>query len=528
MSHSRRPSRVVLAFASAGLALTALGCTASPAPSTPASSGEPSASGEPTNVAPGPRTLTLGVAGSLQGSGWNPEAQPVFQNYPADAVWDQIVRLDKYGKPQPGAAESFEFSADNKSVTFHLREGMTFTDGTPVDAAAVQKAFEFQQKSNAGRFPETMAFDVPDSLTITATWPEPVPTLPLVVRDIRMQCPEWLAAGVFDTPCGYGAYTLDAANTVVDSTYTFVKNPDYWDAANVPFDTLVVKIMDSDTAVINALKTDQVDGALLGPSTYDEAEAAGLAQYPLSGETLRMILSDHEGKIVPGLGNVKVRQAMNMVFDKQAMADALFDGKATPAVQIFREGSDAWLDGLADPYPYDIEKAKSLMKEAGFENGFELEVATLDGIGAETWLPYITQQLSELNITVKEVRLTGPNAILDLLFTEGKYPTPVWQLGNFGESLQDVRDYILDDGTWNIASQKDATIDAWWAEIVAGTGDKVAIQKEMNQYVIDNAWFIPFANPQRFFVYNTEKVLLPDVSTPDGTFPVIWDFKPAA
>ncbi len=523
MSHPRRPLRVGLAIASAALAMTALGCTSSPAPS---GSSDPG-----TTAASGPRTLSVGISGKLQQAGWNPDTQPVFQNYPAEAVWDQIIRLDKFGKPLPGAAESFEFSKDNKSVTFHLREGMKFSDGTAVDSAAVKNAFEYQQKVNEGRFPKKMTFDTPDALTITATWPTAVPTLPLVVRDIRMQCPAWLKAGVFDTPCGYGGYTLDAANSVTDSVLTFTKNPNYWDAANVPFDTLVVKAFDSDTAVLNALKTDQIDGALLGPSTIDEVDGAGLKGYPLSGETLRMILSDHNGKVVPALGNVKVRQAMNMVFDKQAMVDKLYGGHGTPATQIFREGSDAWIDGLTDPYPFDVEKAKSLMKEAGYENGFEMTVATIDGIGAETWLPYITQQLGELKITVKEERLTGPNAILDLLCLntdDKKYPTPVWQLGNFGESLQDMRDYVLDDGTWNIAKQKDPKIDAWWAQIVAGTGDKAAIQKEMNQYTIDNAWNIPFLNPQRVFAYNEKALSVPDITTPDGTFPSIWDFKAPA
>lgn len=520
MSHPRRPLRTVLTIASAALVLTSLGCTTS---QTPNGSGSTSAAE--------PRTLSVGISGKLQQAGWSPDTQPVFQNYPAEAVWDQIIRLDKFGKPLPGAAESFEFSKDNKSVTFHLRKGMKFSDGTAVDSAAVQTAFEYQQKVNEGRFPKDMTFATPDAQTITATWPAPVPTLPLVVRDIRMECPAWLKAGVFDTPCGYGGYTLDKANSITDSVLTFTKNPSYWDAANVPFDTLVVKAFDSDTAVLNALKTKQIDGALLGPSTIDEVDKAGLKGYPLSGETLRMILSDHSGKVVPALGSLKVRQAMNMVFDKQAMVTKLYAGHGTPATQIFREGSDAWIPNLKDPYPYDVEKAKALMKEAGYENGFEMTVATIDGIGAETWLPYITQQLGELKITVKEKRLTGPNAILDLLCLktdDKKYPTPVWQLGNFGESMQDMKDYVLPEGTWNIAKQKDPKIDALWAQIVAGTGDRAALEKEMNQYTIDNAWNIPFLNPQRVFAYNPAALAVPAITTPDGTFPSIWDFKAAA
>ena len=83
-----------------------------------------------------------------------------------------------------------------------------------------------------------------------------------------------------------------------------------------------------------------------------------------------------------------------MVFDKAAMAKSLYQGNAEPTAQVFRKGTDAYIDGLQDPYPFDVEKAKSLMAEAGYADGFTLELPTMEGQNHETLMPYVTQQLA--------------------------------------------------------------------------------------------------------------------------------------
>ena len=116
------------------------------------------------------------------------------------------------------------------------------------------------------------------------------------------------------------------------------------------------------------------------------------------GQTTRLLLTDHLGKAIPAIGNLKVRQAINMVFDKAGMAKSLYQGNAEPTAQVFRKGTDAYIDGLQDPYPFDVAKAKSLMAEAGYSNGFTLNLPTMTGQNFETLMPYVTQQLAQLNI----------------------------------------------------------------------------------------------------------------------------------
>lgn len=524
---NRRPILATLSVLGIALATSLAGCSGGGEDTSTSSGSEPDSS-QSSNESPAEEsdgTVTLAVVGTIQAGGWDPSNQPRFQNYPATAVWDTLIRNDEFGKPLPGAAESFEFSDDNKSITAHLREGMLFSDGTPLTAESVKASFEYMSNGgSAARFAD-LTYDIPDEHTITVTWPDPQPTIALTVSEPYISSEKWLEEGnPAEKPVGSGPYILDEANTTDGSVYTLTKNVDYWDADNLKFDTVVVKIMESETAVVNALKTNQVDGALLGASSYDEVTNAGLESLVLAAEVTRMLITDHKGEVIPALGDVKVRQAMNMILDKQAMADKIFLGYAKPVSQIFREGSDAYIENLEDPYPFDVDKAKKLMEEAGYADGFDLQIPTMAGQNFENILPYITQQFSLINIRIEEVPLTGPNAILDLL--SGTYPVPMWQLGNYGESLQDVRDYLLPEGTWNVLHQKDETIDKIWKEIVKTSDpDKLKdLEQEANQYVVDQAWFIPIVAPERFFVHNS-KIKLESISDFNGTTPFLWDFE---
>ena len=150
---------------------------------------------------------------------------------------------------------------------------------------------------------------------------------------------------------------------------------------------------------------------------------------------------------------LKVRQAINMVFDKEAMAKNLYQGNAEPTAQVFRKGTAAYIDGLQDPYPFDVDKAKQLMAEAGYADGFTLELPTIAGQNFETLMPYVTQQLAQINIKVKQVPLSGANAISDLL--SGKYPVVLWQLGNLGNSALQIYIESTPEGWWNLEHQPD-------------------------------------------------------------------------
>jgi peptide/nickel transport system substrate-binding protein len=468
---------------------------------------------------------TLTLAMTLDDYGWDPSNQPGYQNWKAEAVWDSLVKCNAVGELEPDVSDEWEVTRNNTTFEAHIREGMKFSDGTPVDADAVKASFEFVTENGGSAADyEGIKIKVSDPQNIAITWPEPQPVMSNKVCAPRIAPAAYLKAGKFDKPLGSGPYVLDEAGTTTGSVYAFTKNPDHWNADHYPYDKLALKVFKDETAAVSALKTDQIDASLVPQSAVAEAEGSGLDVLGFKGQTTRLIISDRKGEVEPALGDVRVRQAMNMVFDKEEMAASLYQGNAEPTAQVFREGTAAWIDGLEDPYPFDVEKAKSLMAEAGYSDGFDLELPTMEGQNFENLMPYVTQQLAEINIDVKQVPLSGANAITELL--SGKFPVVLWQLGNLGNSALQI--YIEDTvpGWWELQDQPNEFIDSRWEQIAtADPAESERLQKEINQYLVDEAWFAPMVYMGTNYAYNADKVSIPTQSDQEALTPKLRDFQ---
>ena len=469
-------------------------------------------------------TLTLAMNADIQG--WDPSNQPGYQGWPGEAVWDQLVKCNEFGKAEPDIADKWSISQDSKTLTAHIREGQKFSDGTPVDSAAVAATFEYMTShgGSSGDY-KGIKIETPGAQDIAITWPAPEPLIIAKACAPKITTKALLDSGkINDTPIGSGPYVLDAGATTRGSVYTFTKNPNHWNAASYPYQKLVVKVIESETAAVSALKTGQIDGTLISAQSYNEVQASGKQITTMHGVTTRLLLTDHLGKKIPALGSLDIRRAINMVFDKQTMVKSLYQGHGEPAVQIFRKGSDAYVDGMSDPYPYNVDAAKALMAKAGYANGFTVELPTMAGQNFETLMPYVSQQLGLLNIKVKQVPLSGANAIGDLL--SGTYPVVLWQLGNLGESLKDIDVAVRPTGYWNLSHQPDATVEGLWKKI-AGTSDvaeRKAAQQEINKYIVDQAWFAPMVDPDGFYAHSAD-VKIDHVSDFEGLAPKLRDFK---
>jgi ABC-type transport system substrate-binding protein len=465
--------------------------------------------------------LTLGMTADLTG-GWDIIDQPPYQSWGIQAVYQQPCTILPGGEYAPDAAESWEVSEDNSSVTLHLREGAEYSDGTPVDAESVQASFDVVKETASDRYGD-ITYDIPDDQTITIAWPEPQPLLMDRVCAPKLASTEFLASADRDTqPVGSGPYTYDLDASTQGSIYKLVKNPDYWNADAYPYKTLELRVLEDTTASLNALKTGQIDGTVIDSGAYDEAESSGLEITGVQSGMLMIHLTDRLGEVIPALGDVRVRQAMNMIIDKQAVVDQLWDGHASPIWQPFQLNAQAILD-IEEPYPYDEEKAKALMAEAGYEEGFTFTVPTMEGQPWVRLMPYLTEQMAKLNITVEQQALSGPDAIAELL--SGDFPVPVWQVGA-PSSIEDISIHILDTGFWNVSHQPNETITELWDQIVTGDDEqKLAAQQETNQYVIDNAWFVPILSPYNYYAYNGENVTIDEVTDPNGGHPMLIDFQ---
>ena len=146
---------------------------------------------------------------------------------------------------------------------------------------------------------------------------------------MRIAPAAYLEAANWDVPIGSGPYVLDTGKTTTGSVYAFTKNEDHWNADHYPYPKLELRVIESDTAAVSALRRVR-STPRWSRRRRGRGGGSDLEVIKFQGQTPRLIISDRTGEVVPALGDVRVRQAMNMVFDKEAMAQQLYLGNAEP------------------------------------------------------------------------------------------------------------------------------------------------------------------------------------------------------
>ena len=384
-----------------------------------------------------PAAETVGGAELSIGYAYAPETfDPMFAIAGAQAsahihaIYGALIERDDEGVERPGMAESWEW-VDPTTLTFKLRPGIKFTDGEAYDAEAVKKWIDYGRTATETPYKNLSAVEnvvVEDPLTVTLELNRPDPRLTkfFVGHMGAVPSPAALESGDLGiNPVGAGPYTLDTDKTIIDNSYTYVKNPDYWDADRFAFDTLVIKIYADANAMYNAVVSGQVDVGYGNGSNFASAESSDLEILSRPQNANGISLYDIEGVNVPALASQDVRQALNYAIDKQAIIDAVFQGQGVASSLAFTPGSGPGYDeSLLDYYDYDPEKAKELLADGGFADGFSFDVVTLpkDQPMAEAVAGYLDAVGVTMNLVV---RAPGETANTDI----GKYDAAAAAMG---------------------------------------------------------------------------------------------------
>lgn len=470
-------------------------------------------------------TLTLGaiVAPTTfdpAGSEWG-NRSPFYQ-----AVFDTLLVATADGKIEPYLATSYEYNDDNTVLTLKIRDDVTFTDKSKLTADVVKQnleRFKTGTSPDAGYFAGIASVEAPDETTVVITLSAPDPAmLNYLTRD-----PGLIASAetfgnddLATNPIGSGPYILDTAATVTGTSYSYTANPDYWNKDNQHYDKLTINVLADATAGLNAIKAGEANGVKLASNdNLAEVEGAGWTVNANELDFQGMLLLDRAGTMNPALADVKVRQAINYAFDRPALLKALQNDNGTVTGQVFPENSPAFDKSLDDRYGYDPEKAKELLAEAGYADGFTLAMPSSPVLGATTYT-LISQQLADIGITA-EYTDPGNNFIADLLAP--KYAAsfmaleqnPDWQLIQF---------MIAPNAVFNPFKYEDPKVTEMIKQIQFGdeaTQGKVA--KELNTYIVEQAWFAPFYRVQGSFATDANTTVK---MIPTNAYPSLYDIQP--
>ncbi|MCX7560993.1 ABC transporter substrate-binding protein [Sulfitobacter sp. F26204] len=306
-------------------------------------------------------TLRWGAA--FEPQGWNPQVQP--NTTFSQLIYEGLLEMGPDGETLlPSLAH--EWTVTPTDITFKLREGVVFHDGTPFNADAVIANIKNVQAAS-NRWRETVAgikdvVKVDDyTVRLDLNTPSPALLFTLAQRGLHFTSPKALADGTWETkPIGTGPYTFNEAETVSGSNYVFDYFEGYHNPEAVGPERVEIFYLPDSAARYNVLLAGQVDAIDGDPTQVAAAESMGFANHYWSTLRYHLIMLDRKDL----LGDVNVRKALCMSMPLDNINAARYEGLLKFPSQRFDEGNAAYVAGL-EPYKYDIEGAKALLAEAG-------------------------------------------------------------------------------------------------------------------------------------------------------------------
>lgn len=292
------------------------------------------------------------------------------------ALYDPLVNHNDKMEPVPGLAESWEVSADKLTWTFKLRKGVKFHDGTDFTSAAVKVTLEriLDPKTNAGRrsvYTVIKSIDASDPLTAKITTDQPFADLPFLLMDRSAFIVSPTAINKLDVaefglhPVGTGPYKF--VEWVPNDHITLDANPDYW-GGKPQVSRILYRIVPESGARTAALRSGEADIVMnLSPNDLDALRKDSNVVVGQKDSMSQVTSEMRQTK--PPFNNVKVRQAMNYALDRKSIVTDIMKGVGRVADSPGPPG--VWGSVSLPPYEYNPEKAKQLLTEAGYPNGFE-------------------------------------------------------------------------------------------------------------------------------------------------------------
>lgn len=346
-------------------------------------------------------------------------------------VYDRLTYLNAAGEVQPMLAESWELAEDGSTFTMQLREGVTFSDGEVFDAASVEanldRVINDPRSSIAEQLNQIVeSVEVVDDQTVQLNLIGPGGALPQILgsRAGMMVSPEALDNPDLDqNPVGTGAFTLTENDP--GARYVYERRDDYWDEEAYPFAGMELVVQSNDATRLNGVRSGELDASFIREQQVAEAEAAGLT---VTGGERLSFYSMNLNTARSEFDDPKVRQAISLAMDRQAIADGVFGGGCEPTIQPFPEGYFAHAEDVPeeDWMGPDTERAKELLAEAGASDlTFTALVPNITGY--QSMAQVLQQQLAEAGITMELQVVDAAQA--STLFTDGSADAVV---GSFG------------------------------------------------------------------------------------------------
>jgi peptide/nickel transport system substrate-binding protein len=520
-------SRLILTFAALLCTIALLAACAAPAPQDAAASAamkeaEGTESAPVTVVLARPASRTINAVGESNIEG--------HQN--VDLVYESLVQIDGEGNLIPDLATSWEPSEDFATWTFKLREGVTFHDGTPFNADAVKFNYDrlLRVPGQSGgawtNYADANTVEVVDDSTVRFKLTAPFPGLPMDMLYGRYKIasptfiqenatPEDPEAMEFMATNASGTGPFKLVEFVPDQRVVFEKNDAYWGGepggrSTPEIDRLVFQIIkDPETARIE-LEAGRVDIVESPPPAQFTALRNTPGLQLSSFKVPRVAYLTMDVSSAP-LDDLKVRQAIAHAINYEELIAAGELGTAFPLCGLIPDGLTATVP--QDPslclYPYDVEKAKALMAESGYPDGFEIDLTYAPerngGFAVEAQL--IQSYLAEIGIQANIQPLDVVAQVAKM--AEGAYGLSlfVWNAGI--PDADDTAGWLYDQSrlptneSWVGSFWNDTQVmqDMQKARELTDPAERAALYKAADRKAMEEAIYVPLFQGSKVYAF---------------------------
>ncbi|MDR2394884.1 MAG: ABC transporter substrate-binding protein [Treponema sp.] len=434
-----------------------------------------------------------------------------------ETVYEPLVRYGPRGVIEPGLAESWEGGDEGRSYTFHLRRGVTFSDGTDFTAdnvIAAASRWNFQHFSS----PMT-GIEKIDDYTVKISFQES--RYPCLIeltypRPFRFAAPSAFdAEGKFIKPVGTGPWMLES-NTIGEEV-VLVPNPHYYGEKPLLSKMIFRKVADGQSRLM-ALQSGDADVSLADlPSEAGDVirPSPHLAMLNIPGTMGFYLILNEEN---PLLQDLNLRKALNYGVDKTSIVDHIMGGGATAAKGLFSE-TVPYVTGENSPgYPFESGRAASLLADAGYQdtdgdgilekNGSPLSLRlTFQGEEYASWksmCEFLQAEFRKIGIDIK-LEQRESSAYYDAIWSNRDFDTIIYR--TYSDSYNPHR--FLRDMFWTAGPKAVSWTDPKLGadiDAVLGIQDEAARQSAYDRifkYLNDNAYTVPLTYPNKQYGYNT-------------------------
>lgn len=403
-------------------------------------------------------------------------------------IFEGLVKPNSDGEMIPAVAEKYELSEDGTTYSFTLRDGVKFHNGQTVTAEDVVYSInrcaavpEGQEKPLVAAFSAVRSVEALDEKTVTVT---------IAQRDLEFisyMTAAIIPAGYADqatAPVGTGPFRF--VSRTPQENFIMERFEDYW-GTPAWLDKVTYKICENADALVMNLNGSSIDLC----AHLTSAQAAQLnSNFKVLEGTMNLVQAIYLNNQAKPFDNQLVRQALCYAIDRQGIMDMVADGHGTAVgSSIYPAFTKYFLPELVDKYPHSVEKAKELLAQAGYPNGFDMTISVPNNYQPHMdTAEVVAEQLREAGIRVT-IQPVEWSTWLDTIYNGRQFQATVVGVDAANMTARAMLERFTSDYAKNFINYSNPAYDALFQQAINATDEatQTDLYKQMETMLADTA-----------------------------------------